>query len=119
MSICIIGAGYGGVSAAKVVKDNGLTQFILNRDPVFGGVWNALPNQIGTWNDFDAHTSFNCFAFSDFVWDVEGPDPPTREMVLEYLRRYVRKHDIEKYIHYNSVCVEISRREGKLSLIHI
>ena len=110
MEVCIIGAGFFGISAAKISIDNGLTPFILNKAPSPGGLWNGFEGETGVWNSLTTNTSKHLSAFSDFPWPAEDPDFPTGRQYLNYLLSYIEKHRLSQYIHSN--CQVVSVEQG-------
>ena len=111
METCIIGGGFSGIISAKLCLDHGLTPYILCKSPHAGGLWNALPSEIGVWDSMLTNTSKYNTSFSDFPWNSEDPDYPTIQQVRNYLTSYIEKHSLLQYFNFNSTVVNVSRHE--------
>jgi len=86
MRIGIIGAGFAGLAAAKVLTEFGHEVTAFDRTPDVGGVWSRTRRYPGliTQNDKDT------YAFSDFPMPEHYPQWPTGEQVQAYLADYGR-----------------------------
>lgn len=111
MEICIIGGSFYGIASAKTSIDHGLVPFILNKDPEFGGIWNGYSDQIGIWDSLCTNSSKFNTSFADYPWDEETQDFPSGPEVLDYLSKYITKHDLWQYFHNNCKVTEVSRHD--------
>ncbi|MFI7618705.1 flavin-containing monooxygenase [Nonomuraea terrae] len=89
MDTIVIGAGQSGLSAARALRDRGVTPVILE----------AGDQPTGSWADYyDNLTLFSPARYSampgmNFPGDPDGH--PTRDEVVTYLRRYADTLDVE------------------------
>ena len=85
MNVAIIGAGFAGLSAAKVLREFGHGVTVFERAPDVGGVWSATRRYPGleTQNTRDTHS------LSDFPLPKHYPEWPKGALVQAYLASYV------------------------------
>src|SRR5687767_13118252 len=83
--VAVIGAGPGGLVAAKSLLECGLEPVIFERDRRIGGLWQ---DGRGAWPGMLTNLSRHSCVFSDFPWPADSPVFPTREAVCGYLYRY-------------------------------
>ncbi|GAA4663839.1 flavin-containing monooxygenase [Amycolatopsis dongchuanensis] len=95
MAVAVIGAGPGGLAAAKAATEHGLRPVVFERAPAIGGVWRA---DGAAWPGMTTNLSHPLCAFSDLPWPADTPDFPTRQQVEEYLHRYVRRFGLDGYL---------------------
>lgn len=89
---CIIGAGAAGLASLKTLLEHGHAVDCFERGDQLGGHWNT---------DYDfLHliTSSRVTHFEGYPMPQEWPLFPSRDHVLEYLRRYAEDFDLERHI---------------------
>ncbi|MBN9742556.1 monooxygenase [Amycolatopsis sp. A1MSW2902] len=89
--IGIIGAGFAGLSSAKVLREFGFDVTVFDSSPDVGGVWSRTRRYPGltTQNGKDS------YALSDFPMPRDYPEWPTGEQVQQYLESYVEERDLK------------------------
>ncbi len=94
MKIAIIGAGFGGLSSAKVLKQFGHDVIVFEKAPDVGGVWSATRRYPGlrTQNNKDT------YCLSDFPMPKSYPEWPSGQQVQEYLAAYARHFDLDPLV---------------------
>jgi dimethylaniline monooxygenase (N-oxide forming) len=78
----IIGAGPGGLSAAKFALENGLTPFVYEKASEIGGLWSK---STAMWDGLHANASRYILAYSDHPWPKEASIFPSKQEVQNYL----------------------------------
>lgn len=91
MQVGIIGAGFAGLGAAKVLTEFGHEVTVFDRTPDVGGVWSRTRRYPGLTTQNDKGT----YAFSDFPMPRDYPQWPTGEQVQRYLENYVRQFGLQ------------------------
>ena len=87
MDICIVGAGFAGLAAAKVLKAFGHRVTVFEKEADVGGVWGASRRYPGLTTQNVRST----YAFSDSPYPSDYPEWPSGEQVQRYLEAYTRK----------------------------
>ncbi|PKW16256.1 flavin-containing monooxygenase [Saccharopolyspora spinosa] len=86
MRIAIIGAGFAGLSAAKVLTGFGHDVTAFEKAPDVGGVWSRSRRYPGLTTQNDKGT----YSLSDFPMPKHYPEWPSGQQVQEYLESYAR-----------------------------
>ncbi|HEV7360321.1 MAG TPA: NAD(P)-binding protein, partial [Mycobacterium sp.] len=100
--VAIIGAGPGGITAAKLLRDKGITDFIiLERGPDFGGTWrdNHYP---GLAVDIPVLWYQLSFAPNPNWTRFFAPGPE----IYRYLRDTAARFKLYKHLHANAEVVQ-------------
>src|SRR5689334_17159324 len=87
MQVGIIGAGFAGLGAAKVLTEFGHDVTVFDRTPDVGGVWSRTRRYPGLTTQNDKGT----YAYSDFPMPREYPQWPSGAQVQAYLESYVQR----------------------------
>jgi dimethylaniline monooxygenase (N-oxide forming) len=83
-TVGIIGAGFAGLSTAKVLKGFGFEVTVFEKAPDVGGVWSASRRYPGLTTQNPRTT----YALSDFPMPESYPEWPSGEQVQAYLQNY-------------------------------
>ncbi|WP_445115316.1 flavin-containing monooxygenase [Acinetobacter sp. WZC-1] len=110
--VCIIGAGPGGLSAARALKSQGIQYEQFERHSDVGGVWDI--NNVGSPMYESAHfiSSRAMSGFSDFPMPVEYPDYPNNQQILAYVRSFAQAFDLYKHINFGVSVKSIQKTEN-------
>lgn len=104
MKIAIIGAGFAGLSSARVLTALGHQVTVYEKAPDVGGVWSATRRYPGL------HTQNNkgTYALSDLPMPKDYPEWPSGEQVQSYLEAYVDKFSLATLLRLGT---EVTRAE--------
>ncbi len=83
--IGIVGAGFAGLSTAKVLKALGFEVCVFDKEPDVGGVWAASRRYPGLTTQNVRST----YALSDHPMPADWPEWPSGEQVQRYMQSYV------------------------------
>lgn len=97
----MIGAGPGGLVAARWLLSQGFEPTLFEQAPVLGGQWAALDGHSGVWPTMHTNSSRIVTAFSDLAHDTDSPYPSNRD-VLTYLRRYADMFELPSRIRFGT-----------------
>ncbi len=98
MQIGIIGAGFAGLGAAKVLTEFGHAVTVFDQTPDVGGVWSRTRRYPGLTTQNDKGT----YTYSDFPMPRDYPQWPTGAQVQAYLEGYVRRFGLEPMLHLDT-----------------
>lgn len=98
MKIAIVGAGFGGLTSAKVLTEFGHDVQVFEKESEVGGVWTASRRYPGLGTQNVRST----YALSDYPYPKGTPEWPSGEQVQSYMAGYVTKFNLNKKIHLNT-----------------
>lgn len=87
MKIAIVGAGFAGLSSAKVLTELGHDVVVYEKAPDVGGVWSATRRYPGLKTQNDKGT----YSLSDLAMPADYPEWPSGAQVQAYLESYAEK----------------------------
>ena len=100
--MAIIGAGPGGLAAAKYAIEAGFDVTVFEASDDLGGQWNTPASHSGVWPGMHTNTSRAMTAFSDFPAPADHPLHPAAEQVHAYLHAYARTFGVLDRIRFGS-----------------
>ncbi|PLW84105.1 monooxygenase [Kineobactrum sediminis] len=109
-TICIVGAGFGGLSAARVFGAMGYEVTIYEKEAEVGGVWSASRRYPGLTTQNPRST----YALSDYPMPSDYPEWPSGEQVQAYMHSYAVFFGFLDRIHLNSEVTDASFEEGDM-----
>ncbi|GAB3256884.1 flavin-containing monooxygenase [Kineosporia babensis] len=84
MRVAIVGAGYAGLSTARMLLRCGFQVTVFEQAPDVGGVWSRTRRYPGLRTQNDKRT----YAFSELPMPAHYPQWPSGEQVQQYLESY-------------------------------
>lgn len=120
--ICIIGAGPCGITAAKNLLEQGLTNFtIFEKHDQLGGNWvfDERNSHSSVYETTHIISSRHLSQFEDFVMPPEYPDYPSHTLILKYFNQYADHFGVRKFIQFNT-CVESASQgpDGRWQVVY-
>jgi len=97
-TIAIIGAGFAGLSSAKVLKALGYDVQVFEKEPDVGGVWAASRRYPGLTTQNVRST----YALSDHPMPASYPEWPSGEQVQVYMQSYVDRFGLAPHLKLNT-----------------
>ncbi len=107
-SVAVIGAGPGGLVAARWLLSQGFEPTIFEQAPVLGGQWSGLDGLSGVWPTMHTNTSRILTAFSDLEHESNLTFPSNRD-ILGYLNRYADVLGLRPHIRFDTRIEHIVR----------
>ena len=111
-STCIIGAGPGGLAAARALKRYGIPYEQFERHSDVGGLWDK--DNPGTPLYDSAHfiSSKTQSAFTDCPMPDSYPDYPSGREILDYIHHFAERYGLKDAVRFNTG-VERAEPDGK------
>lgn len=106
MKIGIIGAGFAGLSSAKVLSQFGHDVTVFEKAPDVGGVWSATRRYPGLRTQNNKGT----YCYTDFPMPSSYPEWPSGAQVQKYLEDYANHFDLNGSIRLNTEVVSAEPR---------
>jgi len=106
--IAIVGAGPGGLCAARWLGAHGIEYDLLERNPRIGGIWDIDAPGSPMYESAHFISSKTLSGFRDFPMPASYPDYPGHRPILEYLRAYADRHGLAARIEHG---VAVDRAE--------
>lgn len=97
-AVAVLGAGPGGLVAARWLLARGFEPVIFEAADRLGGQWNCASAMSGTWPGMRTNTSRIMTAFSDLDHDEGTAVFPRQDQMLAYLERYAARFDLVRRI---------------------
>jgi dimethylaniline monooxygenase (N-oxide forming) len=107
--VAVIGAGPGGLVAARYLLSEGLEPVLFEQGKRIGGQWSGEPRQSGVWPSMRTNTSRIMTAFSDLPHEPGTPTYPSNQCMSKYLERYAQMFDLTRRIRLNTPVLEVRR----------
>lgn len=92
--IAVVGAGPGGLCAARWLRDQGLAFDLIERNPDVGGIWDIRFPGSPMYESAHFISSKTLSGFRDFPMPASYPDYLGHRQVLAYLRAYAAEHGL-------------------------
>jgi hypothetical protein len=107
-TVAVIGAGPGGLVAARWLLAQGFEPTIFEQGSGLGGQWTGKPGRSGVWPSMHTNTSRVLTAFSDLEHRGDVVYPSNRD-ILDYLRRYAEMFGLTARMRFGTRVDELSR----------
>jgi cation diffusion facilitator CzcD-associated flavoprotein CzcO len=109
---CIVGAGAGGLAAAKNLLEFGIDVDVIEREGEVGGNWNYSSPNSGAYRSIHLITSKPYIQYLDYPIPDHFPTYLGRRHALEYLRSYAQHFGFYDRIEFRRSVEWIDRRDG-------
>lgn len=108
-SVAVIGAGAGGLTAAKNLLEGGYDVDVFEAGDGLGGNWYFGSPQSSIYDSVHTITSKPFTAYTDYPMPEEYPTFLGHRHCLEYLQAYAGDFGVTPHIRYNSRVVNVER----------
>lgn len=103
-SVCVIGAGFAGLTAARVFKALNYDVTLYEKEADVGGVWSASRR----YPELITQNTRTTYELSDYPMPSDWPEWPSGEQVQQYMQSYTEHYQFQHVIHLNSEVVNAS-----------
>lgn len=107
--IAIIGAGFAGLSTARIFQLYGFEPTVFEKESEVGGVWASSRRYPGLTTQNPKDTYY----LSELKMDKSYPEWPHGHQVQEYLEKYIDHVGIRKHIRFNNKVVKTYMEDDK------
>lgn len=107
-TVCVIGAGVSGLTAAKAFKQRGHEVTVIERGPDLGGVWELSRS----YPDVQTQSPKDLYRYTDKPMPDSYPEWPKGPQVHAYLASYADDHGLRPLIRFNTSVKDMERRDG-------
>jgi cation diffusion facilitator CzcD-associated flavoprotein CzcO len=108
---CIVGAGPGGLAAARAFKNLGLSIDVFERHSAIGGIWDRTNPGTPMYESAHFISSRDKSAYHGYKMPETYPEYPNHKQILDYLRGFAAEYNLEENIHL-STSVEHAAWDG-------
>jgi hypothetical protein len=110
-AVCIIGAGPGGLSAARALKAQGLDYDQFERHVDLGGLWDTRNPGSPIYESTHFISSRDLSAFIGHPMPRDYPDYPSHRQILAYLRSFAQTYGLRERIRFGTGVAKV-HKEG-------
>ena len=103
-TVCLIGAGSSGITAAKALKENGISFDCYEKGSQIGGNWrfNNDNGMSSAYRSLHINTNRLMMAYSDYPMPAEYPMFPHHSHIINYFDNYVDHFGLREDIQFNT-----------------
>jgi dimethylaniline monooxygenase (N-oxide forming) len=115
-TVCIIGAGSSGITAAKALKENGISFDCFEKGSQIGGNWrfNNDNGMSSAYRSLHINTNRMVMAYSDYPMPEDYPMFPHHSHIINYFDDYVNHFGIRQDIQFNTEVKDVNRNQDVL-----
>lgn len=110
-TVCIIGAGPSGISAAKNCKENNIAFDIFEKNNKVGGNWvfNAETGHSSVYDNTHIISSKFFSEYEDFPMPAHYPDYPRHDQLQQYFENYAKHFGVYDQIKFHHTIKNIQK----------
>lgn len=112
--MAVIGAGSGGICAAKHLLERGMSVTVFELGSHIGGLW-VYENDSGlsaAYRSLHINSEARVTHYPDFPFPEGSPLYPSHEQVSAYLQAYADHFDIVRHIRFNTRVTQVEPVQG-------
>lgn len=113
----VVGAGPGGLVAARWLLSQGFEPTLFEQESTLGGQWTGVVGRSGIWPTMHTNTSRILTSFSDLDHAGDRVFPSNRD-ILAYLHRYAEHFDLTPRIRFGTRIERVSRSDSGWLIEH-
>lgn len=119
-TVCIIGAGPSGISAAKNCKENNISFDIFEKNNKVGGNWvfNSETGHSSVYDNTHIISSKFFSEYEDFPMPEHYPDYPRHDQLQQYFESYAKHFGIYDQIKFHHTIQNIQKTTGEKWIVN-
>lgn len=102
--IAVIGAGFAGLSTAKLLLDLDYRVTVFEKEPEVGGVWTSSRRYPGLGTQNPGST----YHLSEHPIPKHYPEWPTGEQMQAYIESYADRFDLKRFVRFDTAVTDAS-----------
>lgn len=104
-SVCVIGAGPSGITAAKNLADQGLDVTVFEASGETGGNWifSETPGHSSVFETTHIISSRTLSQYDDYPMPEDYPDYPSHKHLAAYFKNYATHFGVESLIQFHTI----------------
>jgi Flavin-binding monooxygenase-like len=99
---CIVGAGPGGLAAARAFLNLGLDIDVYERHSASGGIWDRANPGTPMYESAHFISSRDESAYIGYPMPKDFPDYPRHDQILSYVQGFARAYHLDDHIKYST-----------------
>jgi len=111
-AVCVVGAGPGGLSAARALKAMNLAYEQFERHVDVGGIWDMQNPGSPIYESAHFISSRDLSGFIGFPMPKSYPDYPTNQQILGYVRSYADAFGLRAAIRFNTPVQHVQKEDS-------
>ncbi|KAL0869189.1 hypothetical protein ABMA27_007471 [Loxostege sticticalis] len=121
--VCIIGAGIGGLSAARYLKAENINFTLIESSKYVGGTWhydervgkdeNGIPIHTSMYKNLRTNLPKVTMELPGFPMPEDIPTFPSWEVIYNYLKSYAEHFDLYKLIKFEHQAISVKKFENE------
>lgn len=115
-SVAIIGAGVGGIAAARYLSTHGFAPTIFESHSDLGGQWNRTNPNSGVWPQMRTNTAKFVTKLSDVQYPEHIAMFPRNGEVLDMINAVVDMHSLRDMVEFDATVTLLSMEEDGYSI---
>ena len=116
LNVCIVGAGPGGLSAARMLRAAGIAYDHYERHTQVGGIWDIANPGTPMYRSAHFISSRDMSGYRGFPMPANFAEYPTREQVLSYVSDFAEAYDLRDAIRFGTSVDRAERVDGGWSV---
>ena len=111
-AVCIVGAGPGGLSAARALKAQGLDYDQFERHSGVGGIWDMTNPGSPIYQSAHFISSRDLSGFIGFPMPKSFPDYPSNQQILSYVNSFADAYGLRERIRFGCGIANVQRQDS-------
>lgn len=108
-AVCVIGAGPGGLAAARALKAQGLAYDQFERHDDVGGIWDMRNPGSPIYESAHFISSRDLSAFLGYPMPRSFPDYPSHRQILQYVQDFTQAFGLRPKIRFNTAVTRVEK----------
>lgn len=118
-AVCVIGAGPGGLSAARALKAHGIDYEQFERHTGVGGIWDMANPGSPIYQSAHFISSRDLSGFIGFPMPKDYPDYPSNQQILAYVNSFADAYGLREHVRFGCGVVQVDKEADGRWLVRL